>query len=593
MTTFRISSADWYKDVYEYVKSKYNKTRTMALISELKHSAKEPYYVETGGKKTSLDEFIAPKKITAFTSDEASRLLALFICDPEHLRNYFSSIPDTYLKLMNMLVRRKYISLEELKSTGFESCLEENYRKYFYYDLNAGIAKHKIWFQTVTAYDRSQGAYKRTVFFSLDRSLVWIVNAGMLTPDERDPYVTDIPAGFEIFDAEKEAFAAFPVLQGLIRQNALKFSEFKVTQASSFKVMKQLPIRELVPPNDELNQKYNLGQMLFPYINHSLGKSANNYSDVARKAFKCLSGYYVEESIQNLLPFVKGFRATAMRRYAWGAVINFVRDTVLESSDRWIDVDKLTMKTIDVQDTISPRGFDEMELENNYYGEYLSPSDITSQIEKPLIQAFLSVIYGLGGMTLACESADPKFAITPFGHVRFAKLNDFGRYIVGLTDSYQSPAVEQKKLFSIDDRHLVIRSLEPGNPYESLLMDTAVPVGGGRYKMSPESFLSKCKSKKDVDEKVAFFKEYVCSDLPKNWEDFFATIARRCKPFVKDTTKFYMLKLDPSDKDLALLLSTDEVLKNIIVKAEGYRLLIPVEKETLFNSRLKQFGYLV
>jgi len=593
-TLFKIESEKYFNDIQEYLRDSFNKDYLMRLHSELKCSFPEPYSIVTPGATLTLEEFISPRKISQYRSDELTKLLSLYIMDDDGMKRYFNSLPQKFQELLRILCKQKYVSASYLSSVGLESCIQESVSRW-YYSVDIQINAHDIWFDRITSYDYSTNdKYHRDTYFCIVPALWWIVEKSILPQDVRLPHFKELPEEkFTIYDAETEAFAAFPVIEGLLKQDSLIITSFRVTQASSFKAMKQLPIKEICPDMTKYSMKYNLGQVLFPYLNHAIKKKASGYPEVARKAFQCLCNYHLEENLPNLLPFVRGFRANVLRNYASFNVLRLACDELVESEGQWINIEFLSYQTILMRGSLSSGALESLHLENAFMGSDITPGELSSDIDLPLLQSFFSVLYGLGGASLACVTPDTELCNTPFEHVKYVRLNEFGKYIIGLTDSYSAPLEQKVKMFELDTEHLIIRSVNPGNPYESLLFDTAVPIGGGRFKMSPESFLSKCKNKKDVQEKTQFFKDYICGELPPLWESFFDSIKKRCNPFYSENRQFYLLKLDASDKKLASLLSTDETLKKIIVKAEGYRILVSKEDYPAFEQRLKQYGYLV
>jgi len=594
-TLFKIESEKYYNEILNYLEYRFNKDYLTRLYYELKMVFPEPYSISIRNTELSLVEFISPRKIRDYRSDELAKLIALFFADKDGMRRYFASLPEHFQSLMELLCRQKYVSHIFMKAIGLDKCIQETDSKW-YFERDVRINAHDIWFDRIVSHDySSKDKYHMDTFFFLNQKLLWIVQTSFLPKDTFSLFHTELTAdkNLEIYDAESEAFVAFPIISGLLRQDTLKISSFKVTTASSYKAMKQLPVKDICPDLTEYSMKFNLGQTLFPHINCALSKNAKDYPDVARKAYDSLCNHYFEENLPALLPFIKGFRANVLRQYAHMSTIILAKDKLLESEGKWIDIEALSYQTISQYATIPASALDYLHLENIVTGDGINPEDLTSKIELPLLQSFYSVLYGLGGVSLACDSMESCMYSTPFERVKYVRLNEFGKYIVGLCDTYSAPQTQETKLFELDDKHLIIRSLNPGNPYESLLYDTADSIGGGRFRMSPESFLAKCKNKKDVQEKTNFFKDYISKDLPPIWEAFFCNIEQRCNPFKSEGKQYYIMKLDAADKELASLLSTDEVLKKIIVKAEGYRVLVSKDKLPIFEQRLKMYGYLV
>ena len=146
----------------------------------------------------------------------------------------------------------------------------------------------------------------------------------------------------------------------------------------------------------------------------------------------------------------------------------------------------------------------------------------------------------------------------------------------------------------MDEQRLVIRSLKENNPYESLLNDTAIPIGNRRYMMSNESFLKNCRSEKDVKDKIDFFKRFISKEIPEVWTSFFDSLLRQCHPLKPvSADKYVIYQLDGNNKELIHLLSTDPFLKSILIRAEGYKILVEKKQQKAFVDKLKAHGYLL
>lgn len=57
--------------------------------------------------------------------------------------------------------------------------------------------------------------------------------------------------------------------------------------------------------------------------------------------------------------------------------------------------------------------------------------------------------------------------------------------------------------------------------------------------------------------------------------------------------EYEIFQLDSSNKELINLLSTDKVLKNIIIRAEGYRIIVESRNVAKLKAHLKSYGYLI
>jgi len=593
-TVFNVQSS-FYGQVLSSLKMGFDKNNSLRLYSELKNAFPQPYSIVYDGETYTLDKFISPRNIKDYRLEELQKLLALYLTDDKGMTSYFASLPQQYRDLLNILLKQKYVSSFTLNSIGLGNLIGRAKSGWSYKEVEV-INEHNIWFNSISQYDYTvRGDYRINSFFFINDGHFWIVARYLLSDEEMNPYRTEIPESerMEIFDAELDAPASYPVINAFIMQGILTASVFRVAQALSFKVTKQLPLKDVFANRPDNITKFSIGQVLFSYLIEIYSKKELDYLVIARNAYKDLISKSCVDNIPNLLPYIKGLRQTSLRLYGRGVVINLANEILKLSDGRWIDIEGLSYRVLSPHCTLSYIAFQDMHLDNTMTGVRITPEEMTKMIDIPLMKAFFVVLYGLGGATLACEKMDNVRCETPVDHIKYVRLNEFGRYIIGLTDSYTVKKNSDEKIFELDTQHLIIRSLQKNNPYESLLFDTAVSIGGGRFKMSPESFLSKCKAKKDVDDKIKFFKEYVCRDLPPVWVDFFKNIQKRCKPLTQDNRSWCLFKLDESDKELATLLFSDDILKDIIVKVEGYRILVPRDRYPLFEQRLKQYGYLI
>ena len=164
-----------------------------------------------------------------------------------------------------------------------------------------------------------------------------------------------------------------------------------------------------------------------------------------------------------------------------------------------------------------------------------------------------------------------------------------------ITNTYELPkAKEEGPFFDLDARNLIVRSLGENNPYETLLQDVAIPIGQHRYKLTHASFLNNCKTNEDVVNKIEFFKRFISAELPEIWSEFFDSLMKRCRPLTSiSADKYLVYQLDAGNEELLRLVSTDPVIRENTVRAEGYLLLVKKDSLKQVVARLKYSGYLL
>ena len=118
-------------------------------------------------------------------------------------------------------------------------------------------------------------------------------------------------------------------------------------------------------------------------------------------------------------------------------------------------------------------------------------------------------------------------------------------------------------------------------------------ISKNMYKVTNESFLRQCSDKKDIDNNVSLFKEYVSAGLPPVWKTFFDQLARKCKLLTKPKKKYQLLQLPPADKELQRIVLGDPTVRQYTLKAENYHILVEQENLKKVCDALKKYGYLL
>ena len=97
-----------------------------------------------------------------------------------------------------------------------------------------------------------------------------------------------------------------------------------------------------------------------------------------------------------------------------------------------------------------------------------------------------------------------------------------------------------------------------------------------------------------MEEKISFFKRYISGDLSPVWEAFFNRLLDRCKPLKPlNSSNYHIYTLSSSNQQLVRLLTSDPILRPLIIKAENYIFLVESSNQTKFENRLKSLGYLI
>lgn len=173
------------------------------------------------------------------------------------------------------------------------------------------------------------------------------------------------------------------------------------------------------------------------------------------------------------------------------------------------------------------------------------------------------------------------------------RMTQLGAYLLGKSQEYTPPISKEATNILLDENALIILGAEGDSVTDTLLMNYAQKAGGNRYMVSAAHFLKDCKSAKDINTKLAKFKQTLkMSKFPPIWEAFFANLLERAKN-ISQNTDFVVLTLNPKDKELLQLIAQEKALKELVLKAEGYHILVNKSHLSAFSNRMKELGYLL
>ncbi len=115
-----------------------------------------------------------------------------------------------------------------------------------------------------------------------------------------------------------------------------------------------------------------------------------------------------------------------------------------------------------------------------------------------------------------------------------------------------------------------------------------------RYRLTAETFPAHRCDKEGGQWKIDFFQKYISGNLTQVWTDFFDSLLKRCNPLSRQSSDDYIIySISADNKPLIHLMANDPVLRPLIIRAENFIILVPKDKKTKFEQRLKSLGYLL
>ncbi len=298
--------------------------------------------------------------------------------------------------------------------------------------------------------------------------------------------------------------------------------------------------------------------------------------------------------------------------------------------DVWIGADNLVKKTL-----YSPDSFRILSKENAKHYFYVTPSRpedrryggaekkfITSEgsyrryLTEPLVKGATFLFAAMGLVEIVYDDAtsstplnDTQY-LSPYDNLKAVRITKLGQYLLGRTNTYSAPKSSSSGDKNVGklvlDEYRLLATLTGANPMLEAALPTfmrlmgnstgkagtiaATDSGSRLYVMDSASFLKDCSSKDDVLEKIDLFKKRVGTTFPAIWDTFFEEMLAKVEP-LEEQFEYRVFSIKPN-RDLMRLLSTDELLKDLVLRAEGHRILIKEDDIPKVKKRLEKFGYL-
>jgi hypothetical protein len=539
-----------------------------------------------------------------FNKTEMAEISFSVFSNSEVYEAFSQSLPKPIQLLIEKLLWRESISdAEVFKLTG-ESMVNE---------INTSYHKHRevkkeYYFFTVTA-DRHFFSYNSPTAFtlSLHPELKKILIEFYPKPAHYNFIPLDEIAETRFrFSAEQSIMQELPRVISYYMQQAIKYSaNGRPMEPTLPKMQKHCLIIEFYEPQYEALTKTRtmlMAGMLFGY-------KANNISATTTELLKDLfnKNYFKLYTSPFVLQQLKGWGYLNDSAFNAGAEENMQAVLKELQVNKWVSytnlIELVQSRQIDIR-PIYP-GFVSnylyySEIIKTGYSSYTDKKNIghieyNRFITEPFVKGsvFLYAAFGLIEIAYADINTSELGSTFYSGYdgLMYCRLTPLGAYVLGLTKSYDAPDSQQKNTIQLSDDSLVILAEGDTAVINVMLANYAEKLANNRYRVTNGYFLKDCKNRKDIENKIALFKNTVGINLPPLWEKYFSELLSNAKA-IKQQNQITILRLPADRKELHRLIAQDAILKQIVLKAENYYILIANTDVAKFKSRMKEFGYI-
>lgn len=402
-------------------------------------------------------------------------------------------------------------------------------------------------------------------------------------------------------NTEHEITEALPILQSMIVRGILVHNgNGKLQKGIRKKITKQVSFNEFFSGYEFQAQEAMRTDMTLYLAAYLEGLNLGSKVDTAVSIMFSKIGRDPQELLPLFMRHVQGLNMQHVSNVILQGINTSLFGNIKMIGQGWISIEDLiqTLYNRQLSDCsytlINLSAYNNCNLCNKIDNMIIGISELNESLFVPYVKGVLLMMSSIGMLDVALDDTGTHPQYSYVDALRYIRLTPLGAYQLGLSKEYQPKEEKEKKYFELDENVLILKSVAYGNPYIGIVEDVAQPIGGKRYKLSAETFLKNCKTEMDVERQIALFKQFVSGDFPPIWEDFFKSVQSKCKPLTPITSDYYKLyRVSPSNRELLHLLSTDAVLKPLVIRAEGYLILIRRDNLPKVVDRLKAFGYLL
>lgn len=554
--------------------------------------------------------------LSKFKKQEITLILAAFTAD---IRNYHTEIQlwsDERRQLMfataenGLCTQAEMDAALKIKPTGRYYSLYNPYQRIFSRYENPSPLTGWIDFNRVNSrgetIDPTGSLYgKLPVKWHL--ALFELLHDDLLQPF---PQITDHDISNPNYTRVNLQESISPVLTYMVqayRTEALTRGSARILSKSDLKKIKGAHL-EMNPFADDTYTKLLDGYFACSFAAHFLntasaslipynGTTMPDGMTILEKMFKNLEFLNNVQLYEFILPHLSGFQASITNKFGYRYYILKIKDLLKNNSQNWLDLQVLKHKVYHYAISkdaaqIMEYGVESAKLVSEITKRKITPATMNTEVMYPFIEGILMQLMSMGlveGVFAPFEETMHSY----FGGLRYVRLTEMGRAILGdgnnftltLTDKYAQQ-------YDVINGPLLIYSRVPDNPNDKILSDIAVKTG--RYwKVTLESFLFRCFTIEDIEYFIDIFKQSICKNPPAAWQQFFESLLHKAinRP-TEEATAWRVMHIAPDNTELQQLLCT-EPFRNIVVRAEGYRILVRQPDYPQFTLLMKQNGYLL
>lgn len=598
--TFEVAASSTVTKWADTLETVYNKDKLLKIVQSLRPLF-DNHVVMLGRAPLAEEYSLLMRKKTQSSKNTISGFLAKLLALENNRSIIFATFPEDVRNVWYAMSDRYFLSADDIrKIMGRET--PPTKMKWGYEVADADDLQDVVaWFGLLKSYWGISG------YFYIPATILSCFTH-LLHRAVTETRVRKLRANLSLshFSAEGETIRLIPVLQNLYSNGIIDRGKSRVGVAMVKKVQKLTSAVEFFPDAELKEDRILRTTMLVNaycfYASTLEGKRVMAPHETVKAIYSGLLNS--SSSMASFLISVLFGKTTSTTNYGlnlsrlFKSIDKWLTSEAAEAGNDWLLADgffsRLRNEPGNMQNFLlfMPENLIESSAYNLRTDITLRPNNQCHQAGYPIHLAVLMLLASLGLIELAYAPATD-FDPSAMNGLYALRLTTLGRYALGLEKDYTTKENKDEVLFELDSERLIIRALGDNNPYEGILKDFALPIGAHRYVVTPDSFLSGCSSRRDIEDRINFFRQTVSRDYTPNWKEFFDRMLAGTGKLREPSVTFRTFSVDRSDPYLLEILTSDPQLRSLVRRAEDYIILVETGNLSKFTARMRHFGYLV
>lgn len=413
-----------------------------------------------------------------------------------------------------------------------------------------------------------------------------------------------------LFDKNQAVFTELPVLHSLYMHGQIKLNDSnqKPSIASLNKTRKFCNIEEFYTAKEVDKAFLNVRTQFLveAIINDEF--NSHKFNTLATHDF--IKYFYINfknglYETERLLPHIKGYHYIYENNFNHHVNKDFHEILLNLPQGEWVSVENICKYAI-----FKSKKFEIIPLKQAYNALYINIKDFYSNrmavskmnysdlIVTPIIKSFFMLCASLGMLDIYYEVptkylggyGDEK-SIFPYEGIKYIRLTDLGLYIIGKNDTYQPPQQDQTEI-KLDEDNLLIHYASENKALLGMIESISRTAGNHLFKVDFETVLGRCNTYQEIEAQIHTFERLLSDNPPQIWKDFFASLQEKSYTIANQNEEYFIYVL-PDNKELVNLFAKDKYLKQHVIRAEYYHILIRKKSLSAVKKYLKKSGFLI